>query len=277
MAFAYFQYVNAGIDQEKNIKKAEEYAQKAFILDPELAKAHFVMCCINALYGNLPRAMEHATRAMASKPEDPEILIWVALGYSIFGATDAAKSIITRCVRIDPLNKLNDSVIGRNHFFAGKFGLALDSLFAAYQLTPDSGMNQFWKALILFYNGQPDEAYDFISGSVKEPGRDSWSQLTILLKYVIKKDTDRLNTLLTADLARTHRANPQNSYNIAAFYSYLGEKEKSLDWLGNAVEHGFINYPFLNELDPLLDNIRSEDGFKKLIKKVKHEWESYKV
>ena len=277
MAFAYFQYVNAGIDQEKNIKKSEEYAQKAFNLDHELAKAHFVMGCIYALYGNLNKAMDYATRALAGKPEDPEIMIWVALGYSIFGKIEAGKSLISRCVKIDPLNPLNDSVIGRNHFYDGKFDLALDPLLAAYNLTPESGMNQFWKSLILLYNNRADEAYEFICESVKEPDRDTWTQLTIFLKYVIKGEMDKLTSLLTPDFVKTHGSNPQNAYNIAAFFSWLDEKEKSLEWLENAVEHGFINYPFLNEYDPFLKNIRGEERFKTLMKKVKHEWESYEI
>jgi len=277
MALAYFQYVNAGIDQEKNIKKAEEYAQKAFNLDPELAKAHFVMGCIYALNGNLSKAMDHATRALAGKPEDPEIMIWVALGYSIFGANEAAKSIINRCIKIDPLNPLNDSVVGRNHFFGGRFDLALNPLLAAYNLSPESGMNQFWKALILVYNDRAGEAYEFICESVKDPGRDTWTQLTMFLKYVIKREKDKLNLLLTSDFVKTHRSNPQNSYNIAAFYSFLDEKEKSLEWLENAVEHGFINYPFLNEYDPFLNNIRGEERFKILMKRVKHELGRYEV
>jgi len=77
MAFAYFQYFNAGVDQENNIKKAEEYVQKAFNLNPELAEAHFVMACIDTINGNPDKGMDHIIKAHAAKPEDPEILIWL--------------------------------------------------------------------------------------------------------------------------------------------------------------------------------------------------------
>ena len=43
------------------------------------------------------------------------------------------------------------------------------------------------------------------------------------------------------------------------------------------VRWGFINYPFLNEYDPFLENIRREERFKKLMKRVKHEWENFEV
>jgi hypothetical protein len=38
-----------------------------------------------------------------------------------------------------------------------------------------------------------------------------------------------------------------------------------------------INYPFLSKIDPFLENIRGEERFMKLIKKVKFAWENFKV
>ena len=48
-------------------------------------------------------------------------------------------------------------------------------------------------------------------------------------------------------------------------------KNEALYWLENAVNLGFINYPFFNDYDPLLDNIREEERFRKLMKRVKKE------
>jgi non-specific serine/threonine protein kinase len=54
-------------------------------------------------------------------------------------------------------------------------------------------------------------------------------------------------------------------------------KYEALDWLENAVHKGFINYPFISEHDPFLKNIRSEPRFKKLMERVKREWENFEV
>jgi non-specific serine/threonine protein kinase len=51
--------------------------------------------------------------------------------------------------------------------------------------------------------------------------------------------------------------------------------EEAFDWLENSVDRGFINYPFISEYDPLLKNIRGEERFKKLLKRIKHEWENF--
>jgi non-specific serine/threonine protein kinase len=277
MAFGYFQYVNLGIDHEKNIKKAEEFVQKALDLDPELAEAHFVIGLIKILNGDLVKAIDHSVRAHAGKSEDPEIMVWLALGYSCVGQFEAARSLIYRCIKVDPINPLNDAVTGWNLFFGGKFNLALNPLFAAYNLNPDNGMHQFWKSLILFYNNRADDAYDFICKFVEEPGKDTWTRLAIFLKYAIKRDKDKLILLLTPDFIKSIRIDLQNSYHIATFYSYLGENEKSLEFLENAVNRGFINMPLIAKIDPFLENIRGEERFKKLMERVKYEWENFEV
>jgi hypothetical protein len=60
-------------------------------------------------------------------------------------------------------------------------------------------------------------------------------------------------------------------------YAVTGENKKALDLLEHSVDGGLINYPFLNEYDPFLENIRGEERFKKLMERVKHEWENFEI
>jgi non-specific serine/threonine protein kinase len=140
-----------------------------------------------------------------------------------------------------------------------------------------SSMWQFWKSITLLYNDCPNESHDFINEYVKEPGIDSVSQLIIFLKYVLKGDKNQLSSLLTPELIIYVQKDNQLSWHMATFYSYLIEKHQSLEWLENAVDRGFINYPFLDKYDKLLENIRGEERFKKLMKRVKYEWENFEV
>jgi hypothetical protein len=57
----------------------------------------------------------------------------------------------------------------------------------------------------------------------------------------------------------------------------IDEKERALDWLERDVDLGMINYPLMNELDPFLKNIRGEARFRKLMARVKKEWDEFKV
>ena len=175
------------------------------------------------------------------------------------------------------MNPLSDAVRGWHHFFGGRFEIAIDYLFAAYELNPESPMHQFFKAIILVYNDRSDDAYDFICEFVEESSKNMFSQVTIFLKYSIKRDKDKLTSSLTPEFVKQIQRDLQHPYHIATFYSYIEEKEESLKWLENAVNRGFINYPLLSEQDKLLNNIRGEERFKKLMKRVKHEWENFEV
>ena len=67
------------------------------------------------------------------------------------------------------------------------------------------------------------------------------------------------------------------SFFISESFALNDLKNEALDWLENAINRGFSNYPFLNEYDPLLENIRGEERFKKLMERVKYEWENFEV
>jgi non-specific serine/threonine protein kinase len=277
MAFAYFQLVNAGIEPGKNIRNADYCANKAFRINNDLAEAHFVMAMINSMSMKPEQAMEHIGRAYAAKPEDPEIMLWLAHAFGLIGRTDHGKAILKKCTKIDPVNPLLNSVIGWNHFYSGSFSQAIEPLTAACKAAPESRMNHFWKALILFYNGMTDESCDYICRNFTEPPADSWSHLSVFLKNVIKGDKEQLRSLLDPDFVKIHQIDPQNSYFLSVFYAHLGKKKKSIEWLENAVQRGFMNYPFIVYHDPFLAEIRNEEKLKKLLKKVKSKWEHYEV
>jgi TolB-like protein len=277
IAYVYFQLVNIGIEQEENIKKAEEFAAKALNIDPESAEAHLVLANLDTLNGNLHKAILHINRAHINKPDDPEIMQWLCVILFLVGKTETAISMVDKCIKIDPTNSMYYGLKGSLLFFQGHFDLSLDVILKVYKIFPENGMMQFWKSLVLIYNNRLDDCYEFINESVLEPGQDIMAQLTIFLKYVIKGSRDKYTSLLTPDFLNATQMDCQLSSHMAAFYSYIGEKDKSLEWLENAVDRGFINYPFLNEYDKLLNNVRGEERFKKLMERVKYEWETFKL
>ena len=279
MAFAHFQYSNLGIDQDKNARISEEYVRKALSMDPELAEAHLVYANILSLfYGNSREAVRHYQRANLNKPDNPDIMVWLIWGYYIVGKNDIAIKLSERLRIIDPLNTLNDQMyIGFNYFMHGRFDLAIDPFMHIYKLFPEVGMWKLWKSLALIYNDLTSEAYDFLCETVKEPGQETIDSLLIFLKYALKKDKAKMSSLLTPEFINAIQLDCQLSWHLSAFYSLSGEKGKSLEWLENAVNRGFINYPMLNDYDRLLINVRGEERFKKLMERVKHEWENFEV
>ena len=86
-------------------------------------------------------------------------------------------------------------------------------------------------------------------------------------KELILADIDESNLKSVADFLNDSRVKTV----------VLDAKDEALNWLEHAINIGFINYPFLNEYDPFLENIRGEKRFKKLMERVKYEWEHFEV
>ena len=279
MAFVFFQYANLGYETEKHIKEAEKYINKALLIDPKLAEAHTVQANIMMVYyGNIHKAITHFKIALNSKPDNLEAMAWLSWSYHLVGKTDAAIAIAEKSIEVDPLNTFNQYLLrGVNHFMTGQFKLALEPWFTIYSLQPETSLWKLWKALVLMYNDRPDEAYEFINEVVKENTEDSSSRLLLFLKYAIHGDKKKLTPLLTPDFIKAMKMDLQFSWHLAAFYSFINEKDQALEWLEHAVDRGFINYPFLKNHDRLLDNIRSEERFQKLLERVKYEWENFEA
>ena len=80
---------------------------------------------------------------------------------------------------------------------------------------------------------------------------------------------------MTSNFQKTCQRDGEWSLYAADAFALLDEKTEALDPLENAVRLGFINYPFLNQYDSFLDNVRGEERFKRLMERVKYDWERF--
>jgi tetratricopeptide (TPR) repeat protein len=71
--------------------------------------------------------------------------------------------------------------------------------------------------------------------------------------------------------------NWQYSWEVASGYALLGETDEAIRWLRNAVDRGFLNYPFLNEHAPFLENLRDDQRFEELMAYTRKRWESFDI
>ncbi len=277
LGYAYFQYVNLGIQQEEYFQKAINYADMAFELDPESAPAHVLAGLINAIQGDLYEAIRHLKIAFSRAPNDVDVLLWLGWFLGVAGNFSAATPLVGKVLDLDPINPLSHLFYGALAFIEGSFALAEERISRAFRMGPDLPMSQFWYAMSLAYNGHGEKAVSVLEQYVKSPPQDIWAQMSLFLKFALQREKEKIPPLLTPDFLKTTRRDAQYSYHIAAFYAFLGEKEEALDWLENAVNRDFINYPLLAEKDPFLAKLRGEERFRKLMERVKHEWEHFEA
>lgn len=277
MAFAHLHLVNIGVEQEEYLAKAEEFAKKAMAMDPEFAKAQAMLGWI-AMWSNTRQAIHHFKKALSISPDDTLALQGLAIFYvQVVGKIAATIPLCERLAQIDPLDQPTKWLQGGIHFYNGEYNLALPPWRRLYDESPENPLNQCYYALTMASLGQMDQALSIIDQSANVTPSNAFTKLGLMLKYAILKDKDRAFQEMTPDFQKTCHRDCIFSHHLASIFALLGAKKEALDWLENAIDQGFINYPLLAEKDPLLENIRGEERLKKLVERVKYEWEDFEV
>jgi eukaryotic-like serine/threonine-protein kinase len=277
MGLVYWQYVNIGIKQEDYTEKAEACAKKAFELDPESAEGHVLQgLIVSCLRSGPKQAVRHFKMALAVSPNDPDALAWLISMYAINGKSFAAVPLMNTLLEIAPLNSFTYIKQALVYFYDGRFDVASESALKSRQLDPESAASIMFSSLLLASQGRVKDAIAFVDDNVDGTSTNFWSRSCVFLKHALLGNGD-IADVVTSDFKATARRDFQYSAVVADCYALLGSKDESLDWLENAVNHGFVNYPFLSQHDSMLENIRGEERFKKLMERVKYEWEHFEV
>jgi tetratricopeptide (TPR) repeat protein len=279
LGYAFAQYVNIGLEHEEYVSKAEDYARKALALDPESLGGHFVLSFNSLLfYGKPKEAIHHAKQAIAIYPDDPDVLFWLTAGYGTnWGKPKEARQTYDRLLKVDPLNPLAYCGWLLDVMAEGRLDLSIDYLTQWFQKVPELPVAQFFTAQFLAYCHHFKEASALVSENARPDMENVFTKLSLFVKYAIEGDKKRINELLTPDFVKTTRRDAQNSYFVTGLFALAGMKDEAFEWLENSVDRGFINYPFISKYDPFLKDIRGEECFKKLMKRVKHKWENFEA
>jgi TolB-like protein len=277
MALIYYSYVNTGIKQEDYITKAIEFARKSFGLNPDSPTAHHVMGVI-ALHidGNPHEAIRYFKHALVIGPYLLPPLISLIATYGYCGKISAANPLFEKLITVNPLSLQRYYFEGFLHFFDGNFNAALSPLKLFYQKDPKNPINFFY-AWALAYCNDYEEAISVITKGENSKYADMQSKASQILKFALLSDKEKVFELITPDFQKSCKRTGILSYVISSILAFLCEKEKALDWLANAINRGFLNYPFMSEKDIFINNIRGEVQFKKLMEQAKQTWENLEV
>ncbi|MBA7555473.1 hypothetical protein ES705_48136 [subsurface metagenome] len=263
---------------EYNIVKAEEYAEKALQLDPESSEAHLVIGLLTQIMGgNERKAIKHFRKALASNPGDPHTMLWLTVSLSNVGKMENAYVLVKDMKQIDPLTPMSRSGYGVLGLYEGNGEQAVEGVYDWFRFDTQNPAALYFYALALVYADKLKEATTIIDQHVHIDWPDTFTKHCLLIKYAIEKDTKSIEKLVTGDFKKTLRSDPQDGYFASVLHVIAGMKNTALDLLEKSVDNGFINYPLMLELDPILESIRGEERFIKLMKRVKYEWENFDV
>jgi TolB-like protein/tetratricopeptide (TPR) repeat protein len=278
LGYAYFGYENVGTKPDEfYLTKAEEYARKVFELEPESYHGYLLQGLIQMKRGKFQEVVRHLKKALFIEQNDLDVLFWLSLTYLEVGKTSAAAPLINRLLQLDPFTPIYQLLPGWLHLMDGQLEVALEPCRKGFNINPGDFSVRYYYALVLAFNNHISEALSLIDVMIRELPDLTYSRLGKITRYALLEDKEMVQKSLTQELINFARRDEQGSWIIAGCLSLVDEKREALDWLENAVKEGCTNYPFLNEYYPFLENIRAEMRFKKLMEKVKYEWENFEV
>jgi TolB-like protein len=280
MAYAHFLLMNINVKMELNRKEAEKFVHKALALDPGMPKARALLGYLNIWYRgkevNQKEGVRQFKMALTADPSEPMALLGLLFVHLWAGRRSPAIPLMERYRQVEPVGWAN-YLPGAFHFYDGQYELALQEWRKWYRIAPYPGSRMVY-VWALAYNKQISEALAIIEEGIPvSPPNHVHTKQALMLKHALQEDKKGALQELTPDFYDWCRREGLWSYHIASDFALLNAKEEALDWLENAVDCGHINYPLFAEKDPFLANIRSEERFKKLMERVKYEWEHFEV
>ena len=277
-ANASFLSEDLGITDEPYHTKMIEIADKIFTMEPDSSHAHRILGL--AYYRtHFKKTNEHFKKAIITDPNNPELLEWYsAMLAFLWGKPSAAAPLVERLLEIDPITPFNQGVLSLYHLARGRIDEAINSAQKYLQLEPESLMAKATYAEWLGYTQDYHQAIHLFDEMIEDEPDHIFAFIYEFMKYAFLGEKEKaLQLVLEDNRIQVAWNDCQLSRTIAEGFALLNEREKALDWLENAIDRGFINYPFFDGIDPHLENIRSEERFKELMKRVKKEWENFEV
>ena len=275
LGHVHYQFWNMGLRiEEKYLTKAKDYGMKILAIEHDSPYGHFLLGLLQMTGGTLIKSLYHFKKVLDKKPDHADALAWTSAISAFFGKTDIVEKAISRLSKIDPFHPFIYVMPGILQLYLGQFESALEKLTQEYQSRKDDPLYNWCYSLSLLYSCHFDEAFTVINRLPKDP---LVNKILILLYYANQKKKSEVLQLISTKLKLWAEKDFSLSLYLAECYSLINEEEEALNWLEKAVNRGFINYPFLNEYDPFLENIRGEERFKKLMERVEYEWENFEV
>ena len=204
--------------------------------------------------------------------------MWAFWVFICAGRTFRALDIARHIIELDPIHPYRFFYPAVVHVYEGWFELAVEDIrshvSAAVLKQP---VWLFWLGFWLIYAGRVGEAMEVLEPIEKITAWDLYVQTSRLLRFALNGQRHYVDEVATGKFREAAKRDCVLSCMVSGVYAMLDDRDEALYWVETAVDHGFINYPYLSQYDPLLEKLKDEPRFQKLMERVKYEWEHFEV
>jgi serine/threonine protein kinase/tetratricopeptide (TPR) repeat protein len=268
-----YNFVNTGLSQDDMLADALRYAEEALRRDPGSLDAHRLKGVIAlSLQGSVRRGIEELQFVLHRSPEDTEAAWWCSLALSFVGRTTEAAELSNRIRKLDPLNSNNRISHAWSVFMGGGFEEALAAIRGEFDREANM-FASFSYGQVLIHTGRGEELERLVGKLRAELDSAPLYKLIVAQFHAHKGERAAVEALLDVDLVKTVNRDFQYPWQLAVAWLLLGDRERALPLLSDAVARGFSNYRFLGEHDPYVSRLRGDPRFDALMERARAEVE----
>ncbi|MDO8539222.1 MAG: TIR domain-containing protein [Opitutaceae bacterium] len=227
--------------------KARAAAQRALVIDPDLAEAHCALAFILLCYDwNIPAAQREFRRAIELKPTYVPALYWSSSCSIALNRLNESVAIDEEAVRLEPLSLFTNTHLGWMLLGSGRAEEAIPRLEHVLALDAHFLIAHWLLGQSYITVGRTDEGIAELETAVKLSDQLPWMVATLgcALAYIGRVEEARA---VLADLTRRAEKEYVRAYLFALLHAYLGEEDVTLIWLEKAREERdlSLSYSFL--------------------------------
>ncbi len=253
--------------------RAKEFALKALDIDKNLSEAHAtlgdVLCWSEWKWEEASKELKLATELNQNYATAHQ---YYSEFLDIIGRNNEARLEINIALELDPFSTAINGTSALYYYNEGKINESLDACRKTLEINSDY-IWAYWQSFYVYARqGEDLKAAEALKQFML---RDT---LTVKIANAITEVYSKsgINGLLNW-LIDLQLRNPAANLYIAKWYAMVGKKEEALDMLNKALEGRLSGIPGVNSLpdeiprifnSPDFDNLRSEPGFKAIIKQM---------
>jgi DNA-binding winged helix-turn-helix (wHTH) protein/TolB-like protein len=253
--------------------KAQVAFERALSLQPRQIETQIYMANLLTDTGRVEEAVPLLRAALRTNPNQADVHWELGYAYRFAGMLEQSIAECEKARSLDPGVKLNTSALNA-YFYLGQYDKFLQSI----PKDSSAALNVFYRGFGEYYKRDYDDAtQDFDRAFELEPSLLQ-AQIGKALSDGIRRQESRgFEILREAEKKIQERGvgDAEAGYKIAQAYALLGDKASALRVLERSINNGFFPYPYLTA-DPLLDSLRQEPQFAKLMEAAGRRHESFK-
>jgi len=253
------------INYSEAYSKAKAAAEKAIVIDPELADAHAALAySLIDLDWDWTDAGREFRRALELNPNSGPVHSAYALYLARLGRSSEAMEEAERGLQLDPISLNAHHMVAYCYYGARQFDKALDQIRKASDLnlvTPDSWLH--WTMGIIYRDkGSYKKAIEQFQVLGANP-----HYLGHLGNAYARDGQVTQARRIIAELKKNVRHDGVGTYEIALIYAGLGDKEAAFAWLERSYKVHDKGLTYL-KMDPCMDPLRHDGRLQDLMHRV---------